>query len=353
MLMWLACTGESPDTAPPSPEGFALSAPDYLSLPYAVSGESAPEDTFDLTVSGGRAPAGAVTVTVDGAFEVDGNRGALAEEEVRTFTVRYTGGDDPAVETGEVTITAEGESVTVGLAAVVGDPEIPDATWVNDGWGYETTVELPSAPWAQGGSWDDARVLLFVPEGLFDQEDLGVITHIHGWGADISTTVPAQRLIEQTAISGRNVFLVVPQGPVDADSGDFGQLMDPNGFANLMRDSLTVLYRDGWIERPDLTSIAISSHSGGYQAAAAIVEDGGLPITAVHLFDSLYGYTDTFQAFVEGGGVFRSVYTATGGTDGENEALRSTLEAEGITVSRTFTDDALAAGTVTIGETDA
>lgn len=353
MLMWLACTGKTTDTEPPTPEGFALSAEDYLSLPYAVVGEPAPEDTLTLAVSGERAPHGAVSVSVEGAFAVDGDTSELGEGESRTFTVRYTGGDAPAVETGSVTLTAEGESVTVGLAAVVGDVEIPDASWINDGWGYETTIDLPSAPWAEGGSWDDASVLLFVPEGLFDEEEMGVVTHLHGWGAELDTIVPAQRLVEQTAISGRNLFLVVPQGPVDADSGDFGQLMDPGGFANLTRDALTVLYRDGWILRPELDSIAITSHSGGYQAAAAIIEDGGLPITAVHLFDSLYAETDTFQAFVEGGGVLRSVYTASGGTDGENEALRATLEAEGISVSRSFTDEALAGSTVTIGSSDA
>ena len=37
-------------------------------------------------------------------------------------------------------------------------------------------------------------------------------------------------------------------------------------------------------------------------------------MTQVDLFDSLYGYVATYEAFAQAGGVLRSDYTAGGGT---------------------------------------
>ena len=113
-------------------------------------------------------------------------------------------------------------------------------------------------------------------------------------------------------MSGRNAVFVAPQGPVDAASGDFGQLVASGGHDRLIRDVVSVLYRDGLVERPVIGAQALTSRSGGYAAAATLVEDA--PFAALHLFDSVYGYVSTFEDYAAGGGVLFSNYSAYGGT---------------------------------------
>jgi hypothetical protein len=342
------------DTAEPDDSTFAATADENVALPFVTVGDAAPEATLALVASGTRGSRGDVHLTVTGDFAVDGDTGPLVVGEIRHLAVRYTGDlASPHIDTGSVAITVDESDIVTTLAAVVGDPDLPDATWIADGWGKETTLALPSAPFPDGSApYDDSSVLLFYPTGLSDRGDLGIVTHLHGFGATLSDIVVSQRLVEQHALSGRDALLIVPQGPVDAEDGDWGRLDEPDGFADLVRDAVSVLYRDGVITRPVIGPVAITSHSGGYQGAANIVEQGGIPITAVHLFDSLYGRADTFAAFAEAGGVLRSCYTATGGTDVDNEDLAATLEDDGVDVGVAFTDDVLLAGPVTIGPVD-
>lgn len=356
-LLFACAEPEKPDTAAPDTPtgGFALSADDHLALPFVTAGDAPPSGEITLTAVGERGSDGGVTVTVDGDFAVDGDTAALGPAESRRYMVRYTGDTSaPVIALGTATFTVDGNTVDVGIAAVFGDPALPPADWIPNGWGEQATVGLPSAPFPYpGAAYEDDSVLVFVPEGFTDRDAVGVVTHLHGWNATLSEVATAQRLVEQLAISGRDAVLVVPQGPLEASDGDFGRLMEPMGHATLVRDVLSMLYRDGFVSRPAVGEVALTAHSGGYLATAAILDGGGLPVTAVHLFDALYGEADTFAAFAEAGGVLRSSYTATGGTDADNAALRERLVGAGIGVSESFTDDALLASTVTIGPVDA
>jgi hypothetical protein len=354
MLILLACTGPT-DTDTAVEEGrVTLAVDEHVALPYTVAGSAVPTETFSLSI-GSRSSTKDLRLTVEGDFAVDGDLGPLEANSTRTYTVRYTGDDAvPAIATGSATLSVEGSTVTVTLAAVVGDPALPDATWVSDGYGDEVTLALPSAPYPyQSEPYDDPSVFLFVPDGLSDHGALGVVTHLHGHSTNIGAVVPSMKLANQMALSGRDAVLIVPQGPVDAADGDFGRLDEPGGFADLVRDVVSVLYRDGYIARPTLGGITLTAHSGGYLATAAIVRDGGLPIGAVHLFDALYGESDTFADFAEAGGILRSAYTTGGGTDSENEALRAELERRGVVVAPDLSDASLASTTASISWVDA
>ncbi|MFN7144225.1 MAG: hypothetical protein ACK4YP_10640, partial [Myxococcota bacterium] len=271
LTLLLACAEpDTPDTAPPdAPEGgFALSADEHLALPFATVGDDAPSAELTVTAAGERGSRGGVTVTVEGDFAVTGDTGALEPAESRRYIARYIGDTSaPTIALGTASFTVDGDVVHVGLAAVIGDAALPEADWVPNGWGEQATIGLPSAPFPYtGASYDDDSVLVFVPDGFTDRDAVGVATHLHGWNATLSEVATAQRLVEQVAISGRDTVLIVPQGPEEAEDGDFGRLMEPGGHATLVRDVLSVLYRDGFVTRPAVGDVALTAHSGGYLA---------------------------------------------------------------------------------------
>ncbi|MEQ1572448.1 MAG: hypothetical protein ABMA64_42905, partial [Myxococcota bacterium] len=186
-------------------------------------------------------------------------------------------------------------------------------------------------------------MLVFVPAVFDDPGQVDVVTHLHGFYAELAATIADERLVEQHAMSGRDAIFVVPQGPVEAASGDFGKLEDPGGHERLIRDVVSTLYRDGFVERPAFGAQVLTSHSGGYAAAASLLDHGGLPFAGLFLYDSVYGYVDTFEAFAQSGGVLFSNYTAYGGTDGNNLALQAALEDAGLAVSHDVRMDHLLA----------
>jgi hypothetical protein len=146
--------------------------------------------------------------------------------------------------------------------------------------------------------------------------------------------------------------LIAPQGPVDANNPNFGNLHEPGGFAALVFDVLSLLYRDGFIDNPVVGDVVLESHSGGYEVTHDILLVGGLPISAVHLFDSLYGLEDAFESFALAGGVLRSNYTG-GSSLRHNYILRRRLDRQHQAVGRRFSQGDLTAFGITIGRSRA
>ena len=325
------------------------SAPPLLDLPFVSTGQS-PHGT--LRLSG--LSQGALTWTVSADFQVSGLQLPLDGE--RLLEISWTGDPShPALAAGQLELRADGELVHVDLYAVVGDARLPAAVaWETDAWGSLTIAPLPSAPFPDGvAPYRDASVLVAIPAGFDPAGPVGEVLHLHGFHAVLATVVDSQHLRQEQARSGRNALLVVPQGPLDAADGDFGRLVDPGGAAALLRDAISLAYRDGRVQRPVLGPVVLSSHSGGYRAAAAILRSGGLSVDSVHLFDSLYGDADTFAAFAMGGGRLLSVSTARGGTRSHNQALAAALRSRGLGVGEAFDDASLGADRVIIGTTEA
>lgn len=356
LLGLLACNGVRKEGPYGDDSGgaFTLEADALLDLPFSSAGADPPEGELELREVGGGDGAERMSFEVAGDFSVSGDLAPLGAWEARRLTVRFTGdASAPALAEGTLSVTADGQTVTVELYAVVGDPALPEASWEEVEGGLRAVVPLPSAPYPyEDAPYDDASVLIFAPDALSDQGELGVVTHLHGHRAVLAEVVAEQRLVEQHALSGRDAVLIAPQGPYDASSGDFGRLMAEGGHAALVRDAVSVLYRDGLIRRPSLGAQVLTAHSGGYLCTAAILEGGGLAIDGVHLFDALYGKARTYEDFALGGGLLRSVWTATGGTDDDNQELAADLEAAGLGVSTTFDDDSLAESELSIGPSD-
>lgn len=338
-------TETGPTDTEPKP---GLSAPDHLALPYVVAGAPAPEGEVEVTLV---EVSGTLDVTVEGEFSAQ----VVGDGSERTVEVVLTADTmTPAIHTGSMVVTVDEHTAVVGLAAVIGDASIAEAFWTEDPWGSRAVVALPSAPYPHpDGPYTDDSVLVFVPHGLSDRGDLNVVAHMHGHNAVLEDVVADQYIVEQHALSGRDAVLIVPQGPVSAADSDFGRLDEAGAFGVLVRDVVSVLYRDGWLTRPVTGRMAVTSHSGGYAVTANILEHGGLPVHAAHLFDSLYAEEQAYADHALGGGVLRSVYTASGGTSDENVYLDGLLHSSGLVVSDSFSDEALDAHPVTIGATSA
>jgi len=250
------------------------------------------------------------------------------------------------------------------VAALASDPSIatpsaPGATpglpaadsaavrWQAVAGGARAVVPLQAAPFPHGDRpWSDRSVWLFVPEGHDPAEPVDLLVHLHGFEAELATTVPAFHLEAQVAGSGEDWVLVVPQGPVNARDGDFGKLMEPGGLAALVDEVMGVLSAGG--HGGERGRVRLSAHSGGYRAVARGLDHGGVEVHGVFLFDALYGERATFRRYVLGGGQLTSSHTATGGTRGQNRRLLDELVAAGLTV---HTDVAHPAGPVVIGPT--
>lgn len=327
----------------------ALTIPELVRLPAAEAGDAAPTATLAIEAVG---TTDALGVEIAGPFEITGDLTPLSDG-VRELTVQFTGSmEELAAHVGSAVVTGDGALHTVTLTAVVADPDLPDTvTWTDDGLGMSAFVELPSAPYpTSGGSWTDPTVWIRIPGGL--TAPFASVTHLHGHNAVLADMLASKHLPELFAAAGRDAIVVVPQGPVNAVSGDFGKLMDPGGHQALIRDVIALGYREGLVAIPQSSGVVLTSHSGGYLATAAIVEDGGLPVDEVHLYDSLYGQSATYEAFARSGGVLRSSYTSYGGTDGQNLALASDLS-DAFSVGSEFSDGALRTDPVIIGWTPA
>jgi hypothetical protein len=359
------------DGGAPAPEGgpppaAALAAPGVIDLPFVTAGQGGSEVTVTLRNAGGAdavgpgggglvfSLAGPPSLTVASAPAVVPAGGAEG------LTLAYAGADEEEIARAVLTIASAGAVITVPVFAVAGSAALGTGAWetvtgpggVTCGAGL--TVSLPAAPFPDADApWTDDHVRIFVPEGYRDLADQDVVVHFHGWSTTLAETLAGHHYQEHVWASGANVLLVVPQGPLDAQSGNFGKLMTTGGLAALVDEVLMVLYRDGVLAHPVAGEVTLTSHSGGYQAAAANLGPGqSLCVTQVGLFDSLYGYAGVFGDFALGGGVLRSNYTSGGGTRADNEALAAQLAAAGLEVATTATQAALTDAPVVIGFAD-
>ena len=131
--------------------------------------------------------------------------------------------------------------------------------------------------------------------------NIDYVVHFHGHSNTVAKAMRNHRLREQFAMSLQNAILVVPQGPVNSvDSAD-GKMARAGGFKKMMFEVHELLRGQGVIRRKQhIGNIIVSSHSGGYRAAAHALSRGGIAIQELFFFDSLYSNLDEILAWVTG-----------------------------------------------------
>lgn len=196
--------------------------------------------------------------------------------------------------------------------------------------------------------YSDSTVAMFLPKNFRATDKIDFVVHFHGWRNTVAGTLDQYNLVQQFCDSGKNAILIVPEGPRLAADSFGGKLEDTNGFKIFMEEAVEKLRASGALAKlerglqpastaageatamrpegraPEIGSVIISGHSGGYHVMAAILDHGGLPekIREAWLFDALYGGTENFVAWQKNqNGRLLDIYTDHGGTKEETENL--------------------------------
>lgn len=182
--------------------------------------------------------------------------------------------------------------------------------------------------------YSDNTVAVFIPKGFRETGKIDFVVHFHGWKNHVESVLRQYQLVDQLRESGRNVVLVVPQGPRDAPDSFGGKLEDPDGFKLFMAEVMQTLRQKSTLRNKDfaLGQVVLSGHSGGYEVISAILDCGGLTdhVKEVWLFDALYAQSDKFQAWIDRQqGRFIDIYTEHGGTKARTEELMAALKQGG------------------------
>jgi hypothetical protein len=175
------------------------------------------------------------------------------------------------------------------------------------------TFQLASAPFP---STDHPSVAVHVPSGFLPCDKPGVIVFFHGFdncvvnaiGSTNTACTPggavrqAYHLSDQLDAAKVNAILVAIELDFDMATGDPGALTMPGSLHDLLHELFTQ-HLDALLGQSldveDLDRVVIGTHSGGYWATEAVLTNGMVPqITEVDLYDSLYAYESTFEAFI-------------------------------------------------------
>jgi hypothetical protein len=223
------------------------------------------------------------------------------------------------------------------------------ATTMGPGMGNAYPLRLTNGAFAPVGSHPNA--IVYVPANFNGTPPIDVVVWIHGFYNCVEnvirdTNAPCQsggasrdayQLVSQLEASNKNALLLVPEVAFDQASSASGKLSNTNGFKNLLNEALADMNAElGAVTTANVGTVVVASHSGGYAAAAGILNSGGVPVEEVWLFDSLYGYESSYESWVyddvagleAGQRRFASVYTFTGGTDANSKDMASSVKTQ-------------------------
>lgn len=182
-------------------------------------------------------------------------------------------------------------------------------------------------------TFNDNRVLLYLPQGFDIRKPALIVVFFHGNGATLSRDVlDRQQVAAQLASSNLNAVLVAPQFAVDAADSSAGRFWQRGVFRKFVEEAaqkLALQYHDRRVEAAFKPSkVVLVAYSGGYLPASWSLAVGqiGSRLHGLILLDALYGQIDKFANWIErarGAAFFFSTYTES--TREQNEALQSEL----------------------------
>ncbi|HOI96799.1 MAG TPA: hypothetical protein PK250_19010 [Syntrophobacter fumaroxidans] len=187
----------------------------------------------------------------------------------------------------------------------------------------------------------DRGVLFHVPPHFNPKKPFAFLVFFHGINSDVRKTNAEFNLDGQVDASGRNVILVMPQLARDAADSSPGKLFRKGAFGAFMEEAAdTVSARLGGKHRDRCRSapILLAAFSGGYKAAAYILDRGGAGarIEGVILLDALYEDVDKFGKWIERKGrksFFVNVFTR-GACERNSAELAAHIGRHGLRINR-------------------
>jgi hypothetical protein len=218
------------------------------------------------------------------------------------------------------------------------------------------TYELRSGAFPGSGGPD---VAVHVPPGFDATRRPGLVVYLHGWTGCVAAAVgdddtscsaggdprPAAALARQIDAAKVNALLVAVELRADMPTGEPGQLAMPGGLREMLQELFSEHLTDPLgctLEIDALERVIVIAHSGGYQAAASVIEFGDVSqITEVDLLDGLYGAEDVFYRWLREGITqfdpriggprrFVDLYTCCGGTLERSREMANQARAEAV-----------------------
>jgi hypothetical protein len=182
--------------------------------------------------------------------------------------------------------------------------------------------------------------LVYIPSRFDPTPPIAIVVYLHGFDNCVENVVrdagqpctpggptrSAYALASQLEASGKNAILLCPEVLFDQAAGNPGNLGTTNGFKALLTEvlgHLAVPLRNATIK--DVGRVVVASHSGGYTAAAGLIDKGGVPIGELYMLDSLYDSNavvnfDPWVQMLGPGHRYGDVYTQSGGTLANSQA---------------------------------
>ena len=183
--------------------------------------------------------------------------------------------------------------------------------------------------------YSDSSVLIIVPDKYHAVHDSAtIIFWFHGWHNNIDTALSYYQLANQFIAAHKNAILVLAEAAKNAPDSYGGKLEKQNVFQELVDDVLKQLHSRKIISsscKP--ANIILAGHSGAYRVIAYMLQNGGVRINEVYLFDALYSETDKLMHWLkqEPGARFINMFTnAGGGTDEVSIKMMDELKAQKI-----------------------
>ena len=164
--------------------------------------------------------------------------------------------------------------------------------------------------------YNDSSVLIVVPPQLKHGRHIDIIFWFHGWRNNIDSAAAYFELVKQFMASNRNAILVLPETTKNAPDSYGGKLEQHDVFKNLLNDVMHKLKTEKIIgKRTKAGSIVLAGHSGAFRVMAYILQNGGIEVSQVILFDGLYSQVDKYTAWIQAdpSHQFTNLYTNKGG----------------------------------------
>jgi hypothetical protein len=191
--------------------------------------------------------------------------------------------------------------------------------------------------------YTDSSVLLVVPAGFHAENGRAdLIFWFHGWHNNIDTALRYYHLDSQFIASHKNAVLVLAEAAKNAADSYGGKLEQSGQFSELVNDVLSALVRNKRIPRQcGAGNVLLAGHSGAYRVIAYILQNGGVQVQEVELFDALYSEKDKFMAWMkmDTNHRFINMYTNKGGTDEVSIGMIKDLEQEQVPMIQTEEDE--------------
>jgi hypothetical protein len=152
--------------------------------------------------------------------------------------------------------------------------------------------------------YNDSSVLLVVPEQLTatqktDHKKVDLVFWFHGWRNNIDTAAEFYGLTRQFIASHRNAVLVLAETAKNSPDSYGGKLEQAGMFKLLVQDVMNKLKSKNMIgKKAKPGNIVLAGHSGAFRVIAYILQNGGLSVQEVFLFDALYGQLDKYTNWI-------------------------------------------------------